>query len=85
MVEKIQNLLEKQGYLPIESNVPFVKLYVRYEMSYAKVIQLLDCTEEVPLTVEQYTVFCDKSKEHILKFIIISEIIMNQLIFSLLS
>ncbi len=65
MVEKIQNLLEKQGYLPIESNVPFVKLYVRYEMSFAKVIQLLDCTEEVPLTVEQYTVFCDKSKEHI--------------------
>ena len=65
MVEKIQDLLEKQGYLPIESNVPFVKLYVRYELSLAKVIQLLDCTEDVPLTVEQYAVFCEKSKEHI--------------------
>lgn len=65
MIEKIRNLLDKQGYLQIESNVPFVKLYVRYELSLAKVIQLLDCTEDVPLTVEQYTVFCEKSKEHI--------------------
>lgn len=65
MIEKIQNLLEKQGYLIIESNVPFVKLYVRYEMSSAKVIQLLDCISDVPLTVDQYKVICSKSREHI--------------------
>ena len=65
MVEKIQSLLEKQGYLKIESNVPFVKLFVQYEMSSAKVIQVLDCIDEIHLTTEQYTVFCEKSKEHI--------------------
>ena len=65
MVEKIQNLLEKQGYLTIESNVPFVKLFVQYELSLAKVIQVLDCIDGIPITVEQYTVFCGKSKEHI--------------------
>ncbi len=65
MVEKIQNLLEKQGYLKIESNVPFVKLFVSYEMSSAKVIQVLDCIDEIPITTDQYTVFCEKSKEHI--------------------
>ena len=65
MIEKIQSLLEKQGYLTIESNVPFVKLFVQYELSLAKVIQMLDCVDEVPITVEQYTVFCEKSKEHI--------------------
>ncbi len=65
MVEKIQKLLEAQGYLTIESNVPFVRLYVQYEISSAKVIQVLDCVDEIPITVEQYTVFCDKSKEHI--------------------
>ena len=65
MIEKIQSILEKQGYLKIESNVPFVKLYVQYELSSAKVIQVLDCIDEIPLTVDQYTVFCEKSKEHI--------------------
>lgn len=65
MIEKIQELLEAQGYLKIESNVPFVRLYVQYELSSAKVIQVLDCIEEIPITVEQYTVFCSKSKEHI--------------------
>ncbi len=65
MIEKIQGILEKQGYLKIESNVPFVKLYVQYELSSAKVIQVLDCIDEIPLTVDQYTVFCEKSKEHI--------------------
>ena len=65
MVEKIQNLLEKQGYLKIESNVPFVKLFVSYEMSSAKVIQVLDCVDIIPITTDQYTVFCEKSKEHI--------------------
>ena len=65
MIDKIQSLLEKQGYLKIESNVPFVKLFVQYEMSSAKVIQVLDCVDEIPLTTEQYIVFCDKSKEHI--------------------
>ena len=65
MVEKMQSILEKQGYLTIESNVPFVKLFVQYELSLAKVIQLLDCVDEIPITVEQYTVFCQKSKEHI--------------------
>ncbi len=65
MVEKIQDLLEKQGYLKIESNVPFVKLFVQYEISSAIVIQVLDCIEDIPLTVDQYTVFCSKSKEHI--------------------
>ena len=65
MVEKIQGLLEKQGYLKIESNVPFVKLFVQYEISSAIVIQVLDCIEDIPLTVDQYTVFCSKSKEHI--------------------
>ena len=65
MVEKIQSLLEKQGYLKIESNVPFVKLFVSYEMSSAKVIQVLDCVDIIPITTDQYTVFCEKSKEHI--------------------
>ena len=65
MIEKIQNLLEQQGYLKIESNVPFVKLFVQYEMSSAKVIQVLDCIDVIPLTTDQYTVFCEKSKEHI--------------------
>jgi len=65
MIDRIQDILDKQGYLKIESNVPFVKLYVQYELSYAKVIQVLDCIEEIPLTVDQYTVFCEKSKEHI--------------------
>ena len=65
MIEKIQELLENQGYLKIESNVPFVKLFVNYEMSSAKVIQVLDCIDEIPLTTDQYTVFCSKSKEHI--------------------
>lgn len=65
MVEKIQNLLESQGYLKIESNVPFVRLFVQYEISSAKVIQVLDCVDEIPITVEQYSVFCKKSKEHI--------------------
>ena len=65
MIEKIQALLEKHGYLKIESNVPFVKLFVHYEMSSAKVIQVLDCIDEIPLTTDQYTVFCEKSKEHI--------------------
>lgn len=65
MVERIQSLLEKQGYLKIESNVPFVKLFVSYEMSSAKVIQVLDCVDIIPLTTDQYTVFCEKSKEHI--------------------
>lgn len=65
MIEMIQELLERQGYLKIESNVPFVKLYVQYEISSARVIQVLDCIEEVRLTVEQYEVFCEKSKEHI--------------------
>ena len=65
MVEKIRELLESQGYLKIESNVPFVMLFVQYEISSAKVIQVLDCVEEIPITVEQYSVFCKKSKEHI--------------------
>ena len=65
MVEKLQALLENQGYLKIESNVPFVILYVQYEISSARVVQVLDCTEEVPITVDQYSVFCAKSKEHI--------------------
>lgn len=65
MIEKIRTLLESQGYLKIESNVPFVSLYVQYEISSARVIQVLDCVDEVPITVEQYTVFCKKSKEHI--------------------
>ena len=65
MIEKIQGLLEKQGYLKIESNVPFVKLYVQYDISLAKVIQVLDCVDEIPITVDQYEVFCEKSKEHI--------------------
>ncbi len=65
MIEKIQDLLEKQGYLKIESNVPFVKLFVQYELSCAKVIQVLDCVDEIPITTDQYTVFCAKSKEHI--------------------
>ena len=65
MVEMIQELLERQGYLKIESNVPFVKLYVQYEMSSARVIQVLDCIEEIRLTVDQYAVFCEKSREHI--------------------
>ena len=65
MVEMIRKLLERQGYLKIESNVPFVQLYVQYEISSARVIQLLDCIEEIRLTVEQYEVFCEKSKEHI--------------------
>ena len=65
MIEKIRAILEKQGYLKIESNVPFVTLYVQYELSEAKVIQVLDCIESIPLTVDQYTVFCEKSKEHI--------------------
>ena len=65
MIGKIQEILEKQGYLLIESNIPFVKLYVQYDTSFAKVIQIIDCTTDVPLTVEQYSVFCKKSKEHI--------------------
>ena len=65
MIEKIQSMLEKQGYLKIESNVPFVSLYVQYEISSAKVIQVLDFIDEIPITVDQYTVFCQKSKEHI--------------------
>ena len=65
MVEKIQSLLEKQGYLKIESNVPFVNLYVRYELSSAKVVQVLDLVEDITVTTEQYEVFCEKSKEHI--------------------
>lgn len=67
MVEKIQELLESQGYLKIESNVPFVRLFVQYEISSAKVIQVLDCVEQIPITVEQYSVFCKKSKEHIIE------------------
>ena len=65
MIDKIQSLLEKQGYLKIESNVPFVNLFVQYEMSSAKVIQVLDCIDDIHLTTEQYNVFCEKSKEHI--------------------
>ena len=65
MIEKIHSLLENHGYLTIESNVPFVRLYVQYEISSARVIQLLDCVDEIPITVDQYSVFCDKSKEHI--------------------
>lgn len=65
MIDKIQRVLETQGYLMIESNVPFVKLFVRYEISLAKVIQVLDCIDEVPMTVDQYKVFCEKSREHI--------------------
>ncbi len=65
MVEKIQNLLEKQGYLKIESNVPFVNLFVQYELSAAKVVQVLDLVDDVSITTEQYEVFCRKSKEHI--------------------
>ncbi len=67
MVEKIQELLEAQGYLKIDSNVPFVRLYVQYDLSSAKVIQVLDCVDEIPITVEQYEVFCKKSKEHIIE------------------
>ncbi len=65
MVEKIQGLLEKQGYLKIESNVPFVNLFVQYEISSAKVVQVLDLVEDISITTEQYEVFCKKSKEHI--------------------
>lgn len=65
MVENLFALLEKQGYLKIESNVPFVTLYVQYDISSARVVQVLDCVEEIPITVEQYSVFCEKSKEHI--------------------
>ena len=65
MVEKLQALLENRGYLKIESNIPFVILYVQYEISSARVVQVLDCTDEIPITVEQYSVFCSKSKEHI--------------------
>ncbi len=65
MVDKLFTLLEKQGYLKIESNIPFVTLYVQYEISSARVVQVLDCIDEIPITVEQYSVFCEKSKEHI--------------------
>ena len=65
MIEKIHSLLENHGYLTIESNVPFVRLYVQYEISSAKVIQVLDFVDEIPITVDQYSVFCEKSKEHI--------------------
>ncbi len=65
MIEKIQSLLEKQGYLKIESNVPFVKLFVQYELSLAKVVQVLDFIDDIAITTEQYEVFCKRSKEHI--------------------
>lgn len=65
MISKIHEALLSFKYLKIESNVPFITLFAQFDISSAKVIQVIDCEEDIPITEEQYSVFCDKAKEHI--------------------
>ena len=65
MISKIHETLISLKYLRIESNVPFITLFAQFDISSAKVIQVIDCEESIPITQEQYLVFCQKAKEHI--------------------
>lgn len=65
MISKIHDALISLKYLRIDSNVPFITLFAQFDMSSAKVIQVIDCEESVALTVDQYVLFCKKAKEDI--------------------
>lgn len=65
MIKQIQDILSKSEYKFISSNLPFVSMHVKYEDDRAKVIQLIDCENEIKLTVQQFQAFCDKAREYI--------------------
>lgn len=65
MISKIHEALISLKYLKIESNVPFITLFAQFDMSSARVIQVIDCEDSVMLTVDQYLLFCKKAKEDI--------------------
>lgn len=65
MISKIHEALISLKYLKIESNVPFITLFAQFDMSSAKVIQVINCEDNVVLTVDQYLLFCKKAKEDI--------------------
>lgn len=65
MVSKIHDALISLKYLKIDSNVPFITLFAQFDMSSARVIQVIDCEESVALTVDQYILFCKKAREDI--------------------
>lgn len=65
MVDNISEILIKQQYKKITSNVPFVNLYMIAEGDRARVVQLIDCEQEIRLTVPQFQAFCGKAEEYI--------------------
>lgn len=62
MISLIQTVMAKQQYTKISSNVPFVTLYVKYEDSLAKAVQIIDHKPGTALTNEQFESFCNKAK-----------------------
>jgi len=65
MYEQIQEILASQQYKKITSNIPFVTLYVQYLDMEARVIQLIECENQVKLTVQQFDTFCDRARDFI--------------------
>ena len=63
--QKIQEILEKEQYKKITSNIPFVTLFVQYIDSSARVIQLIDCENQIKLTVQQFDIFCKRAESFI--------------------
>ena len=65
MISKIHEAILSLNYIKIDSNVPFITLFAQFDISRAKVIQVINCEKEIMLTVEQYVIFCKKAREHI--------------------
>lgn len=66
MIDKISDILIEQQYKKITSNVPFVNLYMSVEGNKARVVQLIDCEQEIRLTVQQFQAFCSKAEEYVM-------------------
>lgn len=65
MISRIYNCLLQLNYSQIETNVPFIKLFVQFDISSAKIIQVIDCEEEFLLTQEQHLIACRNMKEYV--------------------
>lgn len=66
MIDIIKEIFAGQQYTKVNSNVPYVSLFVRYEESSAKVIQFINCINNVGMSQQQFIAFCNKAKAFII-------------------
>lgn len=65
MIEYVVNVLAKQQYSKIPSNISYVNLYVKYDGSVANTVQLIDCEDALWLNPQQLSGFEARAKAFI--------------------